>query len=109
MPINYKQINGRPVFTLDQLSDSAKEVARQETIDVDVYYNMAKVRDFMALPMHTRINNRFTFRGAVRTSTHISKLKRDQKYLDSYIQENFVQFLVDGTYISYSPNFNTTV
>lgn len=108
MPINYKQINGRPVFTLDQLSDSAKEVARQEMITVDVYCNATMIRDFMSLPMHTRINNRSAFRNAVRKSAHINKLKQDQKYLDSYILSNVMNFLTDGTYISYSPNFAQT-
>ncbi len=103
MIVNAKNVTHLPHFEYSQLAESVRPVARQAVLDEEikaVNRSISELRELSRTNIHSVIGNRYNnVQNILRRKRHIHNLSTDLTRLEGTIDDNYCQFLEDGSYI----------
>lgn len=100
--MHYKDLPANTVLaSFDALTDIAKKKAVSEFLAFETRYHSRKIEKVKSQSLHTKINDKNHIRKLLENAKRISRLKTDLPHCENVIKGNLLQFLTDGTYITY--------
>ena len=100
-----KNVLNLPKFEYFQLSESVRPTARQAVLNEQIKAVNRLLKDTRTVAkqnINTLVNDRHHIAKILRHKKHIQNLTNEMKRLEGNIDDNYCQFLEDGTYVLYS-------